>query len=53
MQRTQDKQKRDRARRYRRTKQMIKLFGLIVASQSIYFMAFYSMRQQRSNNGNK
>jgi len=38
MSRTQNKQKRDRSRRYRRTKQMIKLFGLILASQSIYAM---------------
>ena len=47
MQRTRNKQERDRSRRYRRTKQMIKLFGLIVASQSIYAIAIYSMRQQQ------
>ena len=50
MSRTQNKQKRDRSRRYRRAKQMIKLFGLILASQSIYALAIYQMRQQGKQN---
>jgi hypothetical protein len=47
MQNTRNKQERYSTMRHRRFKQMIKLFGLIVASQSIYFIAFYSMRKQQ------
>ena len=52
MQRKRDFNERDRSMRYRRTKQMIKLFGLIVATQSIYLVAIINMRNQRKNNGN-